>query len=73
LDNAKVFIDFITGKDAQTIIVEQLNRRSVRTDVAAPSYLLPKEDMNIIFDDEALVVEKKTEWLEKFNDIFTSY
>jgi iron(III) transport system substrate-binding protein len=71
--NAKAFIDFITGKDAQTIIVEQLNRRSVRTDVPAPSYLLPKEEMNIIFDDEDLVVEKKEEWLEKFNDVFTSY
>jgi iron(III) transport system substrate-binding protein len=73
MDNAKKFIDFITGKDAQTIIVEQLNRRSVRKDVQAPSYLTPKEDMNIIFDDEQLVVEKKEEWLEKFNDIFTSY
>lgn len=73
IDNAKLFIDFITGKDAQTIIVEQLNRRSVRTDVASPSYLLPKEEMNIIFDDEDLVVEKKEEWLSKFNDIFTSY
>ncbi len=73
MDNAKKFIDFITGKDAQTIIVEQLNRRSVRKDVEAPSYLTPKEDMNIIFDDESLVVEKKEEWLEKFNDIFTSY
>ncbi len=73
MDNAKLFIDFITGKDAQTIIVEQLNRRSVRTDVPAPSYLVPKEEMNIIFDDEALVVEMKEEWLEKFNDIFTSY
>ena len=73
LDNAKLFIDFITGKDAQTIIVEQLNRRSVRTDVAAPDYLLPKEEMNVIFDDEALVIEKKDEWLSKFNDIFTSF
>lgn len=73
MDNAKLFIDFITGKEAQTIIVEQLNRRSVRTDVAAPSYLTPKEDMNIIFDEESVVVEKKTEWLEKFNDIFISY
>lgn len=71
--NAKTFIDFITSKDAQTIIVKYLNRRSVRTDVPAPSYLLPKEEMNIIFDDEELVVEKKEEWLEKFNDIFTSY
>lgn len=73
MDNAKLFIDFITGKDAQNIIVEQLNRRSVRTDVPAPSYLLPKEEMNIIFDDEELVVAKKEEWLEKFNEIFTSY
>ena len=73
MDNAKLFIDFITGKDAQTIIVEQLNRRSVRSDVVAPSYLTPKEEMNIIFDDEDLVVEKKEEWLTKFSDIFTSY
>lgn len=73
MDNAKEFIDFITGKDAQTIIVEQLNRRSVRTDVPAPSYLQSKEDINIIFDDEELVVEKKGEWIQRFNDIFTSY
>lgn len=73
IDNAKKFIDFITGKDAQTIIVEQLNRRSVRTDVPAPDYLLQKEDMNIIYDEEEIVVGKKEEWLDKFNDIFTSY
>lgn len=73
MDNAKAFIDFITGKEAQTIIVEQLNRRSVRTDVPAPSYLTPKEDINIIFDDPDLVVEKKEEWITKFTDIFTSY
>lgn len=73
MENAKAFIDFITGKDAQIIITEQLNRRSVRTDVPAPSYLMPKEDINIITDDEDLVVEKKEEWLEKFNDIFTNF
>ena len=73
MQNAKAFIDFVTGKDAQTIIVEQLNRRSVRTDVPAPSYLTPKEQINIIYDDPELVVEKKDEWLEKFNDIFTNY
>lgn len=73
MENAKAFIDFITSKEAQTIIVEQLNRRSVRTDVAAPAYLIPKEDINIIYDDPELVVEKKEEWLNQFNDIFTSY
>lgn len=73
MENAKKFIDFITGKEAQTIIVEQLNRRSVRTDVTTPSYLLPKEKMKIITDEESVVNEKKEEWLGKFNDIFTSY
>ncbi|PKM51392.1 MAG: ABC transporter substrate-binding protein [Firmicutes bacterium HGW-Firmicutes-7] len=72
MQNAKIFIDFITSKDAQTIIVEQLNRRSVRTDVPAPSYMTQKEDMNIIFDNQELVVSKKEEWITKFNDIFTS-
>jgi len=71
--NAKSFIDFVTSKEAQTIIVEQLNRRSVRTDVPAPSYLIPKEDINIIYDDETVVIENKQAWLDKFADIFTSY
>lgn len=73
MDNAKAFIDFVTGKDAQTIIVSQLNRRSVRTDVEAPAWLTPKEEINIIYDDPDLVVDKKEEWLNKFNDIFTSF
>lgn len=73
MENAKAFIDFITGKEAQTLIVEKLNRRSVRTDVPSPSYLPSKEELNIIYDDPDLVVDKKEEWLNKFNDIFTSY
>ena len=72
MDNAKKFIDFITGKDAQTIIIEKLNRRSVRKDVPAPSGLEKLENINLIKDDEELVVEKKQEWLDKFKDIFTS-
>ena len=73
MDNAKAFIDFITSKEAQTIIVEQLNRRSVRKDVAPPSYMKSKDDMNIIKDEESVVVENKNAWLEKFADIFTNY
>lgn len=72
MDNAKKFIDFVTGKDAQTIIIEKLNRRSVRKDVPAPNGLEKLENINLIKDDEQLVVEKKQEWLDKFKDIFTS-
>ncbi len=73
MENAKAFIDFITSKEAQTIIVEQLNRRSVRKDVAPPSYMKSKDEMNIIKDEESVVVENKNAWLEKFADIFTNY
>ena len=72
MENAKKFIDFVTGKDAQTIIIEKLNRRSVRKDVPAPNGLEKLENINLIKDDENLVVEKKQEWLDKFKDIFTS-
>ncbi|WP_371362583.1 hypothetical protein SRRS_37100 [Sporomusa rhizae] len=72
MENAKKFIDFITSKDAQTIIVKQLHRRSIRTDVEPPKGLIDKDKINIINDDEAVVVANKTKWLDKFKDIFTS-
>jgi len=70
--NAKKFIDFITSKDAQTIIVQQLHRRSVRDDVEPPKGLIEKSRINIINDDEKVVVANQRQWLDKFKDIFTS-
>lgn len=70
MENAQTFINFITGKDAQTIIVEQLNRRSVREDVPAPNGLTPKAEINLIEDEEAVVIAKKQEWLDQFKEIF---
>ena len=72
LENAKKFVDFLTSKDAQTIIVQKLNRRSVRKDVEAPHGLTPKEEIKIIHDNEKVVVENKKVWLDKFKDIFIS-
>jgi iron(III) transport system substrate-binding protein len=72
MTNAKKFIDFITSKDAQTIIVQQLHRRSVRDDVEPPKGLIEKAKINIINDDEKVVVANQRQWLDKFKDIFTS-
>jgi len=72
MENSKKFIDFITSKDAQTIIVQQLHRRSVRDDVAPPKGLIEKAQINIINDDEKVVVANQRQWLDKFKDIFTS-
>ena len=72
MESAKKFIDFITSKEAQTIIVQQLHRRSVRDDVEPPKGLVEKSKINIINDDETVVVENKKQWLDQFKDIFTS-
>ena len=73
IKNAKKFIDFITSKEAQTIIVQKLHRRSVRDDVEPPKGLLEKDKINIINDDENVVAANKKQWLDKFKDIFTSF
>ena len=72
MENAKKFIDFITSKEAQTLITQQLHRRSVRDDVPAPKGLLEKSEIHIITDDETVVNQNKKAWLDKFKDIFTS-
>ena len=72
MENAKKFIDFITSKEAQTLITQKLHRRSVRDDVAPPVGLLEKADIHIINDDENVVNQNKKTWLDKFKDIFTS-
>ena len=71
MENAKKFIDFITSKEAQTLITQKLHRRSVRDDVAAPVGLLPKAEINSINDEEEVVNKNKKAWLDKFKDIFT--
>lgn len=72
MENAKKFIDFITSKEAQTLITQKLHRRSVRDDVPAPQGLQDKSTINIIQDDENVVNQNKKAWLDKFKDIFTS-
>ncbi len=72
MDNAKAFIDFLTTKEIQTMMASELNRRSVRNDVAPGKGLEPIEKINIIQDNQEAVAKNKSAWIEKFNDIFTS-
>lgn len=62
--------DFVTGKDAQTIISMELDRRSVRKDVAESDYLPDKSEIHVISGDEAVVNENKQKWLAHFTEIF---
>ncbi len=67
---AEQFVDFVTGRDAQSIIAGQLNRRSVRTDVEEPEGLPDKNSLPMLQDDLELVTERKGQWLERFAKIY---
>lgn len=69
-EEAEQFVDFITGKDAQTVITASLDRRTVRSDVKGAEYLPDKEDIHIIYDDEVLTGQKKAQWLERFRELY---
>lgn len=69
-DNARKFIDFVTGFDAQIMIAMSLNRRSVRTDVDIPDYLQEKEQMTLLQVDRDLINVRKTEWITRFKEIY---
>jgi iron(III) transport system substrate-binding protein len=70
--NAKSFVEFVTGKEAQTLMATELSRRSVRKDVEPAEGLAPMDEITLIQDDEGYVLEHKQEWLDKFRDIYTS-
>ncbi len=69
-EEAEQFVDFVTGRDAQSVIAGQLNRRSVRTDVSEPEGLPPKSMLPVIQDDLELVAERREQWLEHFSEIY---
>ena len=64
-------MDFVTGKAAQTVIADSLDRRSVRKDVEAAAYLPDKEEIHMITADENMVNEKREQWKQRFTEIFT--
>ena len=72
MDNAKKFVDFLSSKDTQTLIVNQLNRRSVRKDTPPGEGLVPMASIKLIKGNDEVVNKSKRLWLEKFKDIYTS-
>jgi len=69
-DNAVRFIDYVTGKNVQSYIAKQMNRRSVRNDVETKSLLPAKSGINCISVDYAYTTSHQSEWVERFFDIF---
>ena len=66
LEDAKVFVDYITSADGQSIATEVVNRRAARDDVTPPGGLPPLGDLKLFPAEEPrdVIKAKFTEILE---------
>ncbi len=71
-DNAKAFVDYTTSPKVQGM-VEDLNRRTIRSDIKSKGKIKSFSDINMIFDDPAVVAEQKQAWLDKFKEVYVNY
>lgn len=67
---AKKFIDFMVGKEAQSVLPETFQRRSVRSDVASPKGLTEIKDIKLVAYDFDFAANQKTQNLQKWNDMY---
>ncbi|MEK5062919.1 ABC transporter substrate-binding protein [Cytobacillus sp. FSL R5-0596] len=74
MENAKKFVDYVTGKDVQQKITSELNRRAVLKDIEIEpkSGMKDLSEVKLIEDDEEWSNENKGKLLSQYKDIFTS-
>jgi len=71
-ENARKFIDYISSKQAHTILVDLDKRRSARLDVAPPPGLPDAKGIKTFAYDSAGAAKNRTEELEKFDKLFSA-
>ena len=67
LDNARAFIDFVSGRSVQSYLSQYQFRRSVRDDIGESS------DINVIIYDIDKATSKRSEILDKWSRLSESY
>ena len=70
MDNARLFVDFVTGQYVQQMMDHTLFRRTVRSDIPAGDSMLSIDQINVMESDLARVLENRDAWLERFNEIW---
>lgn len=71
LANAKLFVDFVTSYEIQSMMSNELNLRGARTDLDFDDAFINTADIIMANADSAVASAKKSEWLDKFQDIWT--
>lgn len=73
LANAKIFMDWMTAKEAMGIVSQSPHfRRMTRPDVAPPPGLPPSAEIKFMSYDAAAAEAKREEFLKKFGEIFAT-
>ncbi len=68
-ENARAFLDFILSRDVQELLVSDLSRRSVRTDVHAPEDLPSEAELGIIDYDVHWAGSIKEEFIRRWSEL----
>ncbi|REJ26451.1 MAG: iron ABC transporter substrate-binding protein [Caldibacillus debilis] len=71
LENAKKFVDFVTSKEAQDALGQQLTNRPLRKDVTLGDHMKPLDQIHVIYEDEEYVKNNRDKILEKYQEIYT--
>lgn len=71
-ENAKLFIDFVTSKEAQTEQSENWGRRPVRSDMEVGDGLAPLDELVLVDYDFDWAANNKEANVERFNEIMSS-
>jgi len=69
LENARAFVDFMLSEEAQIFLGEQTTSRPIRPVDAKNDWVIPLEDIHLIFEDSAYVTGHTAELKEKVQDI----
>jgi iron(III) transport system substrate-binding protein len=73
LANAKLFMDWMTTKEAMGIVSQSPHfRRMTRPDVTPPPGLQPTSEIKFFAYDDAAATAKRDEFLKKFGEIFAT-
>lgn len=68
-ENARIFANFMLGKQNQKMMSDDFNRRSVRTDMEPPEKLPPMKDIKLVDYDFAWASTQKSEILTQWKNI----
>jgi iron(III) transport system substrate-binding protein len=75
IDNARRFVDFVTGQYIQRMMDHNLSRRTVRNDIPPgapgnPRTLRPMSEINVIESDLSRTLANRDAWLARFQQIW---